>query len=132
MAASMQRTVLAAFLMVLLEYGAAENEGAVPIELENADEINTDGELSGLDGIVEEFDSDGDGKVSMDEAVHVLVDSSSREADETEEGIKDRANLRESVQVLFAQVDDGDGFLSEEELSTLFEKILEWDEQKEL
>eukprot|EP00927_Polykrikos_kofoidii_P077358 TRINITY_DN74302_c0_g1_i1.p1 TRINITY_DN74302_c0_g1~~TRINITY_DN74302_c0_g1_i1.p1 ORF type:complete len:240 (+),score=54.61 TRINITY_DN74302_c0_g1_i1:95-721(+) len=74
---------------------------------------------------IEDFDDDGDGKVSLNEVLAVLAHSPAEEQ-EGDEGFSkedfDRATqfFNETAPFLFEQNDDGDGFLSQEEIGGFF------------
>eukprot|EP00927_Polykrikos_kofoidii_P076710 TRINITY_DN7374_c0_g5_i1.p2 TRINITY_DN7374_c0_g5~~TRINITY_DN7374_c0_g5_i1.p2 ORF type:complete len:131 (-),score=33.11 TRINITY_DN7374_c0_g5_i1:10-402(-) len=112
----MRRAVFGLFLFGIWERVFAEREEEV---LEERLDID------GLDGM-DKFDGDGDGKVSLDEMMTVLLDFPEDEHPlMKEENGKVTAFFNEMGPIFFADVDDGDGFLSAGELPTFIDRLEE-------
>eukprot|EP00927_Polykrikos_kofoidii_P076705 TRINITY_DN7374_c0_g3_i1.p1 TRINITY_DN7374_c0_g3~~TRINITY_DN7374_c0_g3_i1.p1 ORF type:complete len:146 (-),score=35.23 TRINITY_DN7374_c0_g3_i1:75-512(-) len=126
---SMHRLVLAASIVVMLGRVFADNLEEVQEEgemMENdEDEVGDHDEEGHSQGdALEEFDEDGDEKISLDEIMGALLGSL---PDENEQGpeqvLEDARFINATVPTLFGQVDDGDGFLSEDEVLVLLDKF---------
>eukprot|EP00927_Polykrikos_kofoidii_P076708 TRINITY_DN7374_c0_g4_i2.p1 TRINITY_DN7374_c0_g4~~TRINITY_DN7374_c0_g4_i2.p1 ORF type:complete len:151 (-),score=40.60 TRINITY_DN7374_c0_g4_i2:19-471(-) len=82
---------------------------------------------------LDEFDEDGDGKVSLDEIKAALLTSLQGENAQVSEQALEDETVRQrfvntTVPTLFWQVDDGDGLLSEDEILVFLDRVDAYDE----
>eukprot|EP00927_Polykrikos_kofoidii_P076706 TRINITY_DN7374_c0_g3_i2.p1 TRINITY_DN7374_c0_g3~~TRINITY_DN7374_c0_g3_i2.p1 ORF type:complete len:145 (-),score=36.67 TRINITY_DN7374_c0_g3_i2:28-462(-) len=125
---SMHRLVLAASIVVMWGRVFADNPEEVHEEgemLENDEDVDGhhDEEVHSQGDILEEFDEDGDGKVSLDEIMGRLSFLPDENEEVSEEVLENERFINATVPTLFGQVDDGDGFLSEDEVLVLLDKF---------
>eukprot|EP00927_Polykrikos_kofoidii_P076619 TRINITY_DN73686_c0_g1_i1.p1 TRINITY_DN73686_c0_g1~~TRINITY_DN73686_c0_g1_i1.p1 ORF type:complete len:109 (-),score=27.48 TRINITY_DN73686_c0_g1_i1:77-403(-) len=101
----MQRAVIAVFFVVLWWRGFTKDD---------TEEISGGYEKS-ISKLLGQFDTDGNEKISLDEALTGLKLMSP----------DDTAFFEQNVPVVFKEVDDGDNFLSETEFEKFFEVLSE-------
>eukprot|EP00927_Polykrikos_kofoidii_P076709 TRINITY_DN7374_c0_g4_i3.p1 TRINITY_DN7374_c0_g4~~TRINITY_DN7374_c0_g4_i3.p1 ORF type:complete len:144 (-),score=42.48 TRINITY_DN7374_c0_g4_i3:19-450(-) len=133
----MQRLALAASIAVICGQVFANNEEEVEDEWDLfEDDEDEDGDYDSqgyATSTLEEFDEDGDGKVSLDEIKGALFTSLQGEkAQDSEHALEDETVrerfLNATVPTLFGQVDDGDGLLSEDEILVFLDRVDAYDE----
>eukprot|EP00927_Polykrikos_kofoidii_P076707 TRINITY_DN7374_c0_g4_i1.p1 TRINITY_DN7374_c0_g4~~TRINITY_DN7374_c0_g4_i1.p1 ORF type:complete len:145 (-),score=40.15 TRINITY_DN7374_c0_g4_i1:49-483(-) len=134
----MQRLALAASIAVICGQVFANNEEEVEDEWDLfEDDEDEDGDYDSqgyATSTLEEFDEDGDGKVSLDEIKGALFTSLQGEkAQDSEHALEDETVrerfLNATVPTLFGQVDDGDGLLSEDEVLAFLDRMDAADEE---